>query len=198
MEDVIKRFLQVPGYGFDSGYGYGSGDGDGYGSGDGSGDGSGIKTYDGRPVYYIDDVPTLLDSIHRNYAKGFIVNRDLTLTPTFVAKCGRSFAHAATLHDAVREAQEKELEECPIEERIERFQEEHPDLDTPYGDLFQWHHILTGSCTQGREEWCQAHGYKPTDCITIRTFIEQTRHDYGGEVINQLAEAYGIEKEIEL
>ena len=66
----------------------------------------------------------------------------------------------------------------------------HPDLDTPYGDLFEWHHILTGSCEAGRKQWCREHGYAPTDSITVRSFIEQTRFDYGHKAIDQLAELY--------
>lgn len=67
-----------------------------------------------------------------------------------------------------------------------------PDLDTPYGDLFTWHHTLTGSCEFGRKEWCKAHGYQPTDSITVRTFIEQTKNDYGSDAIRMLAERYAI------
>ena len=69
MEDaVIEKFL------------IGSGDGYGYGSGYGD-----WKEYDGRKVYYIDDLPTLIFSVHSNYAKGAIVGKDLVLKPCFIA-----------------------------------------------------------------------------------------------------------------
>ena len=186
------------GYGDGSGYGYGDGygSGDGDGSGYGSGDGSGVKTIDGREVYEIDCTPTVIYSVHRMrgiyYAKGAILSDDLTLSPCFIARVGDCFAHGDTLRDAVRDAHEKWMDDRPLEDKLDEFVKAHPDPDKEYGDLFDWHHTLTGSCEAGRREWCRAHGYEPTDSITIRTFIEQTRNDYGGEAIRELAQRYNI------
>ena len=185
--EEIRRFLTVPGYGSGSGSGYGYGYGDGYG--DGSGD---LKKYEGHDVYYIDDMPCIVRSIHRNIAKVDLIGNDFVLTPSYVAKVGRSFAHGESIKAAVRDAEAKELEGRPLEERLDAFVEAHPDLDTPYGDLFTWHHTLTGSCEFGRKEWCKVHGYQPTDSITVRTFIEQTKNDYGSDAIRMLAERYAI------
>ena len=179
--EEIRRFLTVPGDG--SGYGYG------YGYGDGDGD---LKKFDGDDVYYIDDIPCIILSIHQNIAIVAVVGNDFTLKTAYVAKVGRSFAHGETPREAVKDATSKDMENRPVEERIDLFVQSHPDLDTPYPDLFQWHHTLTGSCEFGRKEWCKAHGYQPTDSITVRTFVEQTRNDYGKEVIRQLAERYNI------
>ena len=177
MEEAVKRFLTV-----------------GYGSG--YGDGSGVKTIDGREVYEIDCTPTVIYSVHRvrgiYYAKGAILSDDLTLRPCFIARVGDSFAHGDTLRDAVRDAHEKWMDDQPLEDKLDEFVKAHPDPDKEYGDLFDWHHTLTGSCEAGRREWCRAHGYEPTDSITIRTFIEQTRNDYGGEAIRELAQRYNI------
>jgi hypothetical protein len=182
------------GYGDGSGYGYGSGYGDG--SGSGSGSGYGVKTIDGREVYEIDCTPTIIYSVHQvrgfYYAKGAILSRDLTLRPCFIARVGDCFAHGDTLRAAVRDAHEKWMDDQPLEDKLDEFVKAHPDPDKEYGDLFDWHHILTGSCEAGRREWCRAHGYEPTDSITIRTFIEQTRNDYGGEAIRELAQRYNI------
>ena len=190
------------GSGDGDGYGYGSGSGDGDGSGDGSGDGygsgygygygDGLKSYNHRRVFYIDDQPTLIDAIVGDYATGAIVRADLTLRPCYVAKCHGYFAHGDTLRQARADAESKWMEERPLDERLDEFVKAHPDLDTPYDDLFAWHHTLTGSCTAGRENWCEAHGLKPTDSITVRYFIENTRNDYGGDIVRQLAERYGI------
>ena len=171
--EEIRRFLTVPGSG----------------SGDGSGD---LRKFEDMDVYYIDENPCLIFSIHRKIAKVEVIGNDFTLTLSYVAKIGRSFAHGATPREAVVAATQKDMEDRPLEERIDLFFESHPDLDTPYGDLFQWHHTLTGSCEFGRKEWCRTHGYQPTDSITIRTFIEQTRNDYGGDAIRQLAGRYGL------
>ena len=200
-KEDIRLFLTVPGSG--SGYGYGDGDGDGdgdgygygYGYGDGYGYGYGdgdIKKFDGDNVYYIDGLPCLFLSIHRNIAIVAVIGNDFTLKSAYVAKVGMSFAHGETPREAVEAATQKDMEDRPLEERIDLFVEAHPELDIPYGDLFAWHHTLTGSCEFGRREWCRAHGYQPDDSITVRTFIEQTRNDYGGDVIRQLAGRYGL------
>ena len=210
MEDVkiVEEFLRPrpTGSGSGDGYGYGSGSGDGSGygsgygsgSGDGSGDGDGsvpgIKTYNGQKVYYIDDVPTLIDAVHGHTARGSIVQRDLTLKPCFIARSGNSFAHGETLHDAVEAAQQKELEDSPLEERIARFVEEHPDPDAlhPCKELHSWHHTLTGSCKMGRDQFVKEHGLDMEASYSVRYFIEITASAYGGDAIRQLARAYGI------
>lgn len=99
METIkIKEFLAArsgSGYGDGYGSGYGSGSGYGYGDGDGygSGSGSGIKKYDGEDVHMIDGVQTIITAVHGNIAKGTILQKDLTLTPCFMAKVDGFFAH---------------------------------------------------------------------------------------------------------
>lgn len=182
--------------GFGFGFGNGAGAGNSYLSISGGGETSAIKTIDGHEVHDIDGVPTIIYSMHQvrgfYYAKGAILSRDLTLSPCFIARVGDSFAHGDTLRDAVRDAHEKWMDDQPLEDKLDEFVKAHPDPDKEYGDLFDWHHTLTGSCEAGRREWCRAHGYEPTDSITIRTFIEQTRNDYGGEAIRELAQRYNI------
>ena len=218
IERDIERFLAVgsgsgygygdgsgdgdgSGYGYGSGYGsgdgYGDGDGDGSGSGDGSGDGSGsgdgVKELSGHKVYDIDRVSTLIYAVRGNVAKGAVLGRDLTLKDCWIAKRGNFFAHGDTLHEAVEAVEAKWRENRPLDERIAEFVKTHPSLDEPYGDLFDWHHILTGSCEFGRRQWCDGHGYKPTDSITLRAFFEQTKNDYGRDVIRRVAQKYGLE-----
>lgn len=194
IEKDIERFLAVS-YGDGSGSGDGSGDGDGYGYGygDGSGDGYGVKEYNGHKVYYIDNVPTLIYAVKSDAAKGAVLGKDLTLKDCWIAKRGNFFAHGDTLHAAVEAVEAKWREDRPLDERIAEFVKVHPALDEVYHDLFDWHYILTGSCEFGRRQWCEAHGYKTTDGITLRTFFEQTRNDYGGDVIGQVAREYGLE-----
>ena len=178
LKSDIENFLAVT-----------SGDGSGYGSGDGSGDGSGISSYNGQKVYYIDDLPTLIDHIYRNYAYGHIIQKDLTLTPCYVARVGNSFAHGSTLHEALQDARQKELESMPVERKIDLFLEQHPDRERKYParDFYDWHHTLTGSCDMGRRSFCQDHGIDvDNDTFTVAEFIGLTEHDYGGNVIRQL------------
>ena len=193
-------------YGYGSGYGYGDGSGYGYGYGDGYGscygygDGYGIEAIringakKARRVYMIDGVQTIILRIRAGvFAHAAILNADLTITPCYVYRKGDCFAHGATLHDAVRDAEAKWMESRPLDERIAEFVANHPDPDTPYDDLFEWHHILTGSCEAGRKAWCKDHGYEPTDSITVKEFIKNTAGDYGGDIIKQLSKHYGKE-----
>ena len=184
------------GYGSGSGYGDGSGSGDGFGSGDGSdfgsgygdGDGDGIEKINGDTVYKIDSIQTLIDNVHGNYAKGRILNRDLTTTECFIAKCGNYFAHGKTLPKARSDAQEKYEEYSPLEERIKSFNQNFPsDTELISGkELFSWHHILTGSCLFGRQNFCKDHGLDIDSKYTVKRFIELTENAYGSDVIRKL------------
>ena len=212
IERDIERFLAVgsgygsgDGSGYGSGYGSGDGSGDGsgygsgYGSGDGDGDGdgdgygSGVKEFNGRKVYDIDGVRTLIYAVKGDVARGAVLRKDMTLKDCWIAKRGNFFAHGDTLHDAVRAVDAKWRENRPLDERIAEFVKTHPALDEEYGDLFDWHHVLTGSCEFGRRQWCEEHGYKPTDSITLRTFLTETVGAYGGDVIRMVAKEYGME-----
>ena len=196
------------GYGDGSGYGYGSGDGygdgygygsgygygDGSGSGSGSGSGYGVKEVNGDTVYIVDDVLTIIKSVRDNIAQGFILQRDLTLTPCYVVKEQNRFAHGETLHDAFTALQEKLYDDSTEEERIEAFRKKFPKYDTPYPnrDLFAYHHVLTGSCRMGRESFCKDKGIDLDGSTTVREFIELTKDSYGGDVICKLPEVYGV------
>ena len=189
------------GSGDGSGYGYGSGDGSGYGYGDGSGDGSGdgygIKDLNGDKVYVIDDVPTIIKSVRDNIAQGFILNNDLTLQPCYIVKEQNHFAHGDTLHDAFMSLQEKLYDDSTEEERIEAFRKKFPAYDTPYPnrDLFAYHHVLTGSCSMGRESFCKDKGINLNDSTTVRQFVLLTKDSYGSATIRKLPQAYGKDED---
>lgn len=203
------------GYGFESGHGEGSGsmfyNGSGYGSafGNGNGGGSmssgakgsgrgcstGIKELNGNKVYVVDNVQTIIQSVHDNIAQGFIINSDLTLQPCYIVKEHNKFAHGETLHDAFAALQEKLYDDSTEEERIEAFQKKFPNYDTPYSnrDLFTYHHVLTGSCRMGRESFCKDRGINLDDSTTVREFVRLTKDSYGSETIRELPQAYGVD-----
>ena len=186
------------GYGSGSGDGYGSGYGSGLGDGDGDGDGSGyddgVKEWQGQTVYYIDDVATLIDSVHGNYAKGRILKKDLTTESCFIAKVeGRYFAHGETLREAMADAMNKAFEDLPKGERIDKFVAEYPDKDivAKNADLFAWHNRLTGSCEMGRRAFAKEHDIDVGNgSMTVDNFIKLTINSYGGETIEKLKERY--------
>ena len=209
MEDVeiIKAFLSPHGSGSGSGSGYGSGsgsgDGSGYGYGSGSGSGSGygygygsgygdLKEYNGEAVWYIDEVPTLIDRITLSIAQGRIVKDDLTTEDCFIARAGDFWAHGKTVRRAVADAQAKQLEAEPVETRIALFRELFPSLQNKATgqSFYDWHHILTDSCTMGRDEFCKSHGIKMDQLYTVGYFLQITAGSYGGEVIKSLRKSY--------
>ena len=206
------------GYGFGRGYGCvdgyvngmgygscdGSGSGFGFGSDDGSGSGSGefdrpifsIKELNGNKVYIVDGVLTIIKSVHENIAQGFIVYSDLTLQPCYIVKEQNRFAHGETLHDAFTALQEKLYDGSTEEDRIEAFLQKFPNYDTPYPnrDLFAYHHVLTGSCRMGRENFCKNNGINLDDSTTVREFIRLTKNSYGFRTIRKLPLAYGVDE----
>ena len=199
---TVQEFLKVEfngygdgsgdgdGYGDGSGYGYGycSGDGDGYGSGDG------LKSLCGEPVYMIDGVPTIITGLRGSVAMGFIVMTDLSKRKTFVVKGGGKFAHGEDLHAAQAALQEKLFDDMPIEEKLEAFREKFtPGEAYTVADFYDWHHRLTGSCSQGRDAFAQDHGLSMSDAMTPEEFINLTKDAFGGRIIRQLAEHYGID-----
>ena len=183
------------GSGFGSGDGFvdGSGSGDGSGYGDGDGYGDGIVSFCGQKVYQIDDVPTLIDHVHGNAAKGRILRDDLTTEDCYIVKQGSLFAHGKTLREAMDALRDKLFEDMPEEERISEFVKAHEwGKQYPSADYYGWHHRLTGSCDMGRSEFAKRHGYKLTDdeLLTVEEFIKLTENSYGGSVIRKLREAY--------
>ena len=103
------------GFGDGSGCGYGEEDSSGSGSGEknGSGDGSGYGAYvdlvafNGDRVWYIDDIPTLIDHVYAGYAKGRIIENDFTTKDCFIVRIGNCFAHGETLCEAAEKATAK-------------------------------------------------------------------------------------------
>jgi len=82
-----------------------------------------------------------------------------------------------------------------VEERVSKFRGEWPDPDVKIAALllWEWHHILTGSCEAGRNAFARDHGIDiMKDSFTVREFINLTKDSYGRDAIRQLAEAYGI------
>ena len=204
-KEQIDLFLQTgfSGSGYGSGTCYGSGDGSGYGYGYGFGCGSGYGdgygygfgyapfSVDGDRLYKIDGVPTVILSLHGDFAKGYIFRTDLQKVPCFIAKQDGVFAHGATLRDAVQALQEKIFEDEPLEERIAQFVKDHkPGTLYPNRDYFRWHHILTGSCEIGRLEFAKEHGIDLDSSMTPEEFIDLTQFSYGGKIIQSLKPYY--------
>lgn len=197
------------GYGYGHGSGYGSGFGSGFGSGVGSGFGKafgsvvgegygsgfgigiGIKSINSMPLKFIDNIPTLFKSIKENIAKGYILNKDFSLTKTYIVKEKNNFAHGKTIKEAFESLQQKVLSNMNIEEKIEKFVETFDKTKKYKGKLFfERHNILTGSCLQGRNSFIKNNNINLEDEFTVDEFIEKTQHHYNGDVIKKLKKYY--------
>lgn len=192
---TLHEFLtRVSGDG--SGYGSGYGDGNGYGYGDGSGYGygSGIKSVCGMAVHMIDGVPTIITQLRGSVAKGFVLRGDMGLGPTYVVKGTGCFAHGRTLHEAREALLAKMFEDMPEEDRLDAFCAEFKLGEArPVAEFYDWHHRLTGSCTQGRDAFARDHGLSMTGAMTPEEFIRLTCNAYGGAIIRKLAGRYNVE-----
>ena len=184
------------GSGSGSGYGYGHGYGNGasYGYGYGGNNGYGIAEIEGHKVYNVDDTLTIITAVHGNVAQGYLLEHNTRLIPCYIVKEANKFAHGATLREAYTALQEKLYDDSTEEERIAAFVEKFPDYDTPYdnADLFAYHHVLTGSCRMGRENFVKNHGLSLDGQTTVRQFVALTEDSYGGKVIRRLEEAYKV------
>lgn len=112
-----------------TGYGWGDGSGCGHAIGDGDGDISynsynkDIKVFNGNSVDYINDFPIIITQVHYNLAYGYILNKDLTIEPRFIAKVGSSFGIRKNMKDAFDDAKNIEMERyLSIMERLEIFE----------------------------------------------------------------------------
>lgn len=195
------------GYGFEDGYGSGFGcgfedgtasgfeDGSGYGYEDGSGYGygfgNGIKLFNSEFVYMIDGIQTIISNIKGNLAKGFILNSNLTLSPCYICKSDKYFAHGETLQEARRALQEKIFEYMDTDEVIERFLSTfEKGKEYPAKDFYEWHHYLTGSCEMGRKAFMHDKNITFDDTYTVDEFIALCENSYGGKIIKELEERW--------
>lgn len=181
------------GRGYGNGYGNGYGDGNGNGNGDGYGYGYGISEYEGKKVYNIDNVPTIIENVKGDIAKGYTLRNNTQLVECFIAKCGGFFAHGKTAKQAMLDARAKYEQNKPLTERIADTIKMYPTLDTlvPNEELYVLHNILTGSCAFGRNEFVRRHGIDVKNgSMTMRNFIDITKNDYGGSAIVELERKY--------
>lgn len=159
------------------------------GSGSGSGSGDGIESVNGKHIHRIDGIPTIIDSIRGDVAKGRIFRPDFTFSLCFIVKRNGFFAHGETLRDAMDALDKKLFQDMSEDDRIDAFLAAHPDLNSiyPNADFFLWHNKLTGSCETGRKAFAEDYGIDiKTGSMTVVDFIDLTKDAYGGHIIKAL------------
>ena len=190
--ETIEDFLTIrlsDGYGDGSGSGDGSGYGSGYGYGYGYGSDDGLSSFKGKKIYYIDGIPTVIDSLKGNIAKCRIINDDLTTTNSYVVKVGNFFAHGESIKIALRDAENKHFSNLNVDLKIEAFKKHFIDFNKKVKaiELFEWHYKLTGSCEQGRLSFCKNKGINlDKDKFTVNEFVELTKGHYGSDIIKKI------------
>ena len=140
---------------------------------------------------YFKEILTIIKSIKGNVARGYIVNHDLTMDNTYIVKNddNKYFAHGKTIKEAMQSLQDKIIADMGTEEVIDMFLME-VDKRKKYtaSYFFDWHGKLTGSCLQGRESFVKNKCIDLTKNMTLGEFLEITKHEYGGEIIEQIIE----------
>lgn len=156
-----------------------------------------ITRFNGEPVYYIDGMPTVLRCVHGDIAHGYTVGDDLSTTECYVARGHGYFAHGKTAREAAEGLERKIVggmdTGAKVEEFVKRFS---ADGRYPVRDFYEWHGLLTGSCTFGRDSFAKEHGISMDGEMGTREFLGLTKDAFGGEVIRAVIERMGLSDEI--
>jgi len=127
-----------------------------------------------------------------NLAKGFILNQDLTTTPCYVVKRNNMFAHGKSAKEAQEALQKKIFANMDTDDKIRVFVDTFENGKKYQAkDFYEWHNKLTGSCEMGRNAFVKNNGIDLENGLyTVKEFIEITKNDFGGEIIERLEEYY--------
>lgn len=149
-----------------------------------------ILTYEGEPVYTVDGIPCIFQSVHDTWAKVSVIRTtDFTVFTAFIGKCKGFFAHGKTVREALQDAKEKFYLNIDFEQKkaeLKRLFSRSADKKLPVRTLYDWHGMLTGSCRFGRNEFMRDHTLKDDDRLTLKEFVNLTAEYFGGQKIQEL------------
>ena len=105
---------------------------------------------------------------------------------------GNLSAHGASLKECLDALTQKKLKLLDFDKKKAEFVKQFPrlDLEYPAKDLYEWHHVLTGSCKAGRDNFMASNGFDINGKYTLNTFFNTTVSAYGGEKIKQIRDMY--------
>lgn len=157
--------------------------------------GRGIKSYSGNPVYYINDVPTIIHSLHNGvYTRISTINNDLTLSESYAVMVGGHIEKGKNLHEAYKEAFWESLKIKTINERIQTFIETYPDPNTEiYGyDFLRWNMVLTDVCLRGSIKYAEKNNIDLNKQYPIKFLIKFAEKAVNSQIIQKVIDKYGI------
>lgn len=127
------------------------------------------------------DTKQLRETIEQNdLYKGEVVNLDLYNRSVYKESQALTEPH----HNSQRL-----WDDLDIEEKIEMFNKKFNRVEKYSGEEFyKWHHILTGSCTAGRDNFVRQNNLDLKKLYTVDEFIKITKDSYGGNIIKKLCE----------
>lgn len=157
--------------------------------------GRGIKSFNGQTVYYINNQPVIIHSLHQEqYARVSIINNDLTLSESYLARIEDIIDTGSNLHDAYKEVYLKSVKEKDEDERIQTFIELYPDPESEILglDFMKWHNVLTDACKSGQLRFIESQNLDVNKKYSIKFLVKLTRRAYNPAVMQKIITKYGI------
>lgn len=151
-----------------------------------------LRKYNNRDVIYVDGLATVVESVHKNIIKGFILGDDFSEEKTFVAQNNGYTAHGKTIKDALKAAEDKFFNSLGFESKKQKFLKNFSEKNKKYPakDFFDWHFYLTGSCLQGRLSFVKEKNIDiEKDSFTVEEFFELTKGVFGWERLQGVIES---------
>jgi hypothetical protein len=83
--------------------------------------------------------------------------------------------------------------EGKVAEFVKKFDK---DGTYPTKDFYDWHGLLTGSCTFGRDSFAKDHNVDLDGKMTTKEFLRLTKDAFGSDIIRSVIEKLGLRDEI--
>ena len=157
--------------------------------------GRGIKYFNGEKVYYVNNQPIIIHSLHKDsLARISIINNDLTLTEKYLARIDELFETGNDLHKAYKEVFWDSLMEKSVDERIDIFIDLYPDPNVEIlgYDFMKWHMVLANACLDGSLKYVERNNLSLDKNYSVKFLLKFVRKAFNPEVIKKILDKYGI------
>lgn len=131
-------------------------------------------------------------------AHGFVLNLMLSVYPCYTVTFGETTGVGNSLHSAYENAKMLVLG-CKVHgfngyDYAEYVVNKYPDVDkkVPVIELIELHNLITNSCSKGIRRFLMSYNINIDGTASMRTFLTLTKNAYAPEVIESIANRYGI------